>query len=147
LTNDFMLATGDSFDILGFGRLTGRFDALALDGAACMMRPMDSWTCGGGVKLNEVINATSLDLVVAHASAAFGPAGPSPIPEPSTWAMMLLGFLGLGGFMRTGGWRGTVFSSSMFGATVRLSGSAGSAAAWPSASPVGACGFWPTIPL
>jgi hypothetical protein len=96
LTGGFTLATGDSFDILGFGHLAGPgFDALTLVGAACMMAGKDSWTCGGGARLNEVIKATSLDLVVAHASA-FGPSS-SAIPEPSTWTMMLLGFLGFGG--------------------------------------------------
>ena len=92
LTDDFKLTTDDTFDILGFGSLDGPgFDALALDGAACSSPVADMWTCGGGVRLNEVIDATSLDLFVAHASAAFGPAGsrPSPNPRPgrcSRWA-------------------------------------------------------------
>ncbi len=44
------------------------------------------------MRLKEDIFATSLDLVVAHGV----PAG-SAAPEPSTWAMLALGFLGLGG--------------------------------------------------
>ena len=97
LTDGFTLATGDSFDILTFGSLAGGFDALTLDGAACSSPRADIWTCGGGVRLKEVIDPTSLDLFVARGSAVFGPAGSSPIPEPSTWAMLALGFLGLGG--------------------------------------------------
>jgi hypothetical protein len=54
------------------------------------------------VRLKEVIDATSLDLFVARAPV-LGPSS-SPIPEPSTWALMLFGFFGLGG-LRLVGWR------------------------------------------
>ena len=96
LTGGFTPAKGDSFDILAFGSLRGLASAqLSLDGAACMMRPIDSWACGGGVRLTEISTRRRWTSFVAHASAGFGPAARPP--RTSTWAMMLLGFLGLGG--------------------------------------------------
>ena len=103
LIGGFTLGTGDTFDILTFGSLAGNFGALALDGVACSSPRADRWTCGGGVRLKEVIDLTSLDLFVARGSAEFGPAGSSPIPEPSTWIMLAAGFLGLGGLGLRGG--------------------------------------------
>ena len=98
LTDGFTLAKGDSFDILNFGGLAGPASTRSRSMARpAPQRRADMWTCGGGVRLKEVIDPTSLDLFVAHGSSAFGPAGSSPIPEPSTWAMLALGFLGLGG--------------------------------------------------
>ncbi len=81
LTDGFTLAKGDNFDILGFASLTGGFEALSLDGAACSSTVSDMWTCSGGVRLKEDIFATSLDLVVTRASAVLGSAGSSPIPN------------------------------------------------------------------
>ena len=87
LINGFTLEVGDSFGLLTFAGLSGDFNGLSLDGGACSARPGDFWTCGG-FTLQEAIGASYLDLNVT---------GTSAIPEPSTWALLMTGFLGLAG--------------------------------------------------
>jgi hypothetical protein len=93
LARGFNLAVGDSFDLIGSDALLGGFSALSLDGAACSSRGTDDWRCGGFLfDLSMVTGALdSVDLSVA--SAGIGGA----VPESSTWAMLAVGFLGLGG--------------------------------------------------
>jgi subtilase-type serine protease len=98
LVDGFSLASGETFDIVGTGDgLTNGLTSLSLDGAAC-------WTSSGGFECNggSVFDHFALSVVPG---ALVGGASPedlvvsvttTPVPEPSTWAMMLAGFAGLG---------------------------------------------------
>jgi hypothetical protein len=93
LLSGFNLVSGDSFDLIGSdGALSGGFSAFSLDGAACSAHGGDDWRCGGFVfDLSMVTGALdSVDLSVAGVGAGAA-------PEPSTWVMLAVGFLGLGG--------------------------------------------------
>jgi hypothetical protein len=95
LAKGFNLAAGDSFDLIGSDdALSGGFGAFSLDGAACAAHGADDWRCGGFLfDLSMVTGALdSVDLSVASTGIGGG-----AVPEPSTWAMLIVGFLGLGG--------------------------------------------------
>ena len=88
----FAFMTGQTFDILNYKGLSGDFGSLSYFGHACTSTSADVWACGTGPIFDEIIGSSSLDLYVERG-----------VPEPSTWAMMLIGFAGLG----FAGWRST----------------------------------------
>jgi hypothetical protein len=69
--------------IMTFASASGNFSALNLDNSPCASTGADTWICGH-LKAKEIFGATELTLNI------------NGIPEPSTWAMMLVGFAGLG---------------------------------------------------
>jgi hypothetical protein len=110
LTNGFTLMAGDSFDLFNFSGLnftspTGDFRTLTFDGVGCVDQGGGVWSCSnlGPLELTETITASALDInVVATPLAiadafAVSPVASSAVPEPSTWVMLGVGFLGLGG--------------------------------------------------
>jgi hypothetical protein len=68
------------------GGLAADFSAFTVDGSACTATGADSWTCGA---IGFTVADGKLTARAVSASSA--------APEPATWAMLGIGFLGLGG--------------------------------------------------
>ncbi len=87
----FSLAVGDVFTIMEFASSTGNFATFDYNDASCSFAG-GVLGCANGVEFTELFapGDTMLNLVVDNVGVA--PA----IPEPSTWAMMILGFAGVG---------------------------------------------------
>lgn len=100
LANGFSLASGDTFDIVGTGEgLTNGLTSFMLDGELCDALGGQRYKCYAGA-YNDF-----LTLVTEPGALVPGGAAPQDlivdvtvkaVPEPSTWALMLAGFVGLG---------------------------------------------------
>jgi len=103
LVNGFNLATGQTFDILGTGEgLTNGMTSLSLDGQTCAADGTDMYRCQVGsffdifteitLDPGTLVSGTNpMDLVLNVTVTGVG-----GVPEPSTWAMMAIGFAGSG---------------------------------------------------
>jgi hypothetical protein len=98
LAEGFSLTSGETFDIVGTGDgLTNGLTALSLDGRGC-------GAVGGGFECNggAFFDFFSLSVVPGTLVGGLNPEDlvlsvtTTAVPEPSTWAMMLAGFAGLG---------------------------------------------------
>ena len=85
LLDGFSLTAGDVFNFLSYGGFTGGFSSVSVDGSACSATASDVWTCSVGFNFDLGFGDGGLDVTT------------TAIPEPSTWVMLGVGFLGLAG--------------------------------------------------
>lgn len=99
---------GDAFKIFNFGNAIGSTGAFNVNGAITG----DAATAFAGTtysKLSLMLGPGSYSISGIATASPFGagaayielaPAAQNPVPEPATWALMIGGYLLIGGFMR-----------------------------------------------
>ena len=75
-----------------------RLTSLSLNGRACSGMGGDSFKCNAGTLFDTFTLSVVPGLLVSgtHPEDLRLSGSTTPVPEPSTWAMMLAGFTGLG---------------------------------------------------
>ncbi len=96
LATGYTIAPGDEFDLLSSeGDLSGAFGGVTFAGDACGSSGVaDQWLCSGAGVHFDLVVTTGLDGSIDLTNVVAGVV--TPVPEPSTWALMGLGFAGLG---------------------------------------------------
>jgi hypothetical protein len=87
-----------------WGTFTNGVDVIGQGGTNALAGPLDFTLLGTSFSTANFVNNTlghifAADILIVSTGATgavTGPGGVSSVPEPSTWAMMILGFLGVG---------------------------------------------------
>ena len=103
LLHGFSLASGQTFDIVGTGDgLTNGLTSLSLNGVGCAAEGGDAFRCLSG-SFVDILTLSTLDPGALVVAGGMHPEDlqlkakvAAQVPEPSTWATMLLGLVGLG---------------------------------------------------
>lgn len=93
-------ATQLLFDFEGNGHLQWDTFAFGKSNALCMTAASAAFTCTGPFKSEAGVENGNLVTAARSGQFVLGEVSSSGVPEPATWALMILGFGAVGGAMR-----------------------------------------------